>query len=201
MGQDKCLMPFGGAPTLTHYQFEKFGAIFKNVFISAKLDKFDPPLRIIKDTNLSCIIKQKPNLSKIYDEADNPSANPKRKKDADFSPMLAIFSILSNFDSGHIFIIPADMPFVSFECVKRLYEFTDIFDMVVPTDSFHTHSLCGFFSVKLANVAREIYESGEHKIELLQSRCKCKKVGFDNAQEFFNINYFSDYEIATKVKI
>lgn len=172
MGQDKTLMEFGGFSTLTHFQVDKFSQIFQNVFVSSKFDKFNPPLSLIKD-----------------DRSD------------DFSPMLALYSILSNFTNKSVFIIPADMPFVSKECVLRLFEFVSEFDIVIPEDNFHTHSLCGFFSSNLADKARELYENGEHKIGLLHKSCRCKKVKFDDEREFFNINYFSDYKEAIKANL
>lgn len=172
MGQDKTLMPFGNFATLTHFQVDKFSQIFENVFVSSKFEKFDPPLRLIKD--------------KISD---------------DFSPMLALYSILSNFKNESVFIVPADMPFVTQKTIEELFKYTNEFDIVIPQDSSHTHSLCGFFGSNLALKAKELYEQKEHKIGLLHSACRCKKVKFEDEKEFFNINYFSDYEAAIKAKI
>ena len=115
-----------------------------------------------------------------------------------FSPMLALYSILRNFPNESVFIIPADMPFVSEECVRELYKFSGEYDMVIAADESHTHSLCGFFSGHLADAAGELFAAGEHKIGLLRDRCRCKIVKFANADEFFNINYQADYEQALK---
>lgn len=172
MGRDKTLLAFGDSPTLTHFGYDKFSRIFDHVFVSSKFEKFSPPLPLIKDV--------------ISD---------------DFSPMLALFSILSNFKNEHVFIIPADMPFVSQKTIGELYKFTPEFDIVIPQDGSFTHSLCGFFSANLANAAKELYESGEHKIGLLHSKCKVKKVKFEDEKEFFNINYPDEYEIAKGKKI
>ena len=165
-------MPFGNFATLTHFQVDKFSQIFKNVFVSSKFEKFDPPLNLIKD--------------KVAD---------------DFSPMLALASVLENFKDEHIFIIPADMPFVNENTIRELYKFTPEFDIVIPQDDSHTHSLCGFFNSNLADKAKEFYEKGEHKIGLLHSVCKCKKVKFNDEKEFFNINYPNEYEIARSKKL
>jgi len=115
-----------------------------------------------------------------------------------FSPMLALYSILRNFPNESVFIIPADMPFVSEECVRELYKFAGEYDMVIAADESHTHSLCGFFSGDLADAAGELFAAGEHKIGLLRSRCRCKIVKFAREDEFFNINYQADYEQALK---
>ena len=112
--------------------------------------------------------------------------------------MLALYSILRNFKNESVFIVPADMPFVSEECVRELYKFVGEYDMVIAADDSHTHSLCGFFSGGLADAAGELFAAGEHKIGLLRGRCRCKIIKFARADEFFNINYPSDYERALK---
>jgi len=81
MGQDKTLLPFGGFETLTHYQVAKFSKVFDEVFVSSKFEKFNPPLKLIKD-----------------------------ESSEDYSPMLALYCVLKSFDHS-VFIIPADMPF------------------------------------------------------------------------------------------
>ncbi|WP_169999913.1 NTP transferase domain-containing protein [Campylobacter sp. RM9328] len=170
MGQDKTLLPFGEFNTLTHFQFNKFSKIFTNVFISSKFDKFIPPLPLLKDIS------------------------------QDYSPMLALASVLANFKDEKIFIIPADMPFVSKECVTKLYEYSDKFDIVIAQDKEFSHSLCGFFNSNISKKALELYQNGEHKIGLLQNFYNVKKVKFDNAEQFFNVNDPSQYQIALKMK-
>ncbi len=203
MGRDKTLLPFGGFATLTHYGAHKFGRIFDRVFVSSKFDKFDPPLPLIKDASPKEFSRS--NLTEASDK-DGTEANSAQICSQDtsnlsepaFSPMLALYSILRNFPNESVFIVPADMPFVSEECVRELYKFTGEYDMVIAADESHTHSLCGFFSGDLADAAGELFAAGEHKIGLLRDRCRCKIVKFANADEFFNINYQADYEQALK---
>lgn len=178
MGRDKTLLPFGGFATLAHYEAHKFAQIFKRVFVSAKFSKFNPPLPLIKDAE----DVSRPNLS-----------------EETFSPMLALYSVLRNFKDESVFIAPADMPFISEECVRELYKFSGEYDMVVAADESHVHSLCGFFSADLASKAGELFAAGEHKIGLLRDRCRCKIVKFKDEKQFFNINYPSDYEEALMV--
>ena len=178
MGRDKTLLPFGGFATLAHYEAHKFAQIFKRVFVSAKFSKFNPPLPLIKDAE----DVSRPNLS-----------------EETFSPMLALYSVLRNFKDESVFIAPADMPFISEECVRELYKFSDEYDMVVAADESHVHSLCGFFSADLASKAGELFAAGEHKIGLLRDRCRCKIVKFKDEKQFFNINYPSDYEEALMI--
>ena len=67
MGQDKTLLPFGGFETLTHYQASKFSKVFDEVFVSSKFEKFNPPLKLIKD-----------------------------ESSEDYSPMLALYCVLKS---------------------------------------------------------------------------------------------------------
>ena len=202
MGRDKTLLPFGGFATLTHYGAHKFGRIFERVFVSSKFEKFNPPLPLIKDADAEEISQS--NLNAASDKNTTPNSAQISAQDTAnlsepaFSPMLALYSILRNFPNESVFIVPADMPFVSEECVRELYKFTGKYDMVIAADESHTHSLCGFFSGDLAGAAGELFAAGEHKIGLLRDRCRCKIVKFANADEFFNINYQADYEQALK---
>ena len=203
MGRDKTLLPFGGFATLTHYGAHKFGRIFERVFVSSKFDKFNPSLPLIKDVspeefsrlNLTEESGKKGAEASFAQICSQDTVN--LSPDA-FSPMLALYSILRNFPNESVFIIPADMPFVSEECVRELYKFAGEYDMVIAADESHTHSLCGFFSGDLADAAGELFAAGEHKIGLLRDRCRCKIVKFAREDEFFNINYQADYEQALK---
>lgn len=168
MGRDKTLLPFGNAPTLTHFLAGKMGQIFTDVYVSAKAQKFTPPLALIADEN-----------------------------DAGFSPMIALAKILNQVDHS-VFIIPADMPFVTIGCIQELAKFRDKFDVVVAKDSEHRHSLCGFFSPKMAAVASELAFQNEHKIGLLLSKFSCKEVFFENSSQFANINNPDEYERALR---
>lgn len=203
MGRDKTLLPFGGFATLTHYGAHKFGRIFERVFVSSKFDKFNPPLPLVKDASPEEFSRL--NLTEASDK-DGVVASSAQICSQDtvnlspdaFSPMLALYSILRNFPNESVFIVPADMPFVSEECVRELYKFAREYDMVIAADESHTHSLCGFFSGDLAGAASELFAAGEHKIGLLRSCCRCKIVKFAREDEFFNINYQADYEQALK---
>lgn len=169
MGKDKTLLPFKEFPTLTHYQFDKFSKIFENVFVSSKFQKFEPNLPFIKD---------------IFE---------------DYSPMGALHSVFSNFKNQNIFIIPADMPFIKFQTVEKLFDELLDYEVCIAKDSEYTHSLCGFFSSNLANQTKEFYEKDMHKISNLFDVAKFKSVEFEDKEQFFNINYPKDYEKSIKL--
>lgn len=168
MGQDKTLLPFGGFATLAHYQFDKYSKIFTNVYIACKNDKFDPPLPIITD------------------------------KFSDYSPMQALHSVLSHFESGKIFIIATDMPFVKETTIKKLFDRSQNVQICVAQDEFHTHNLCGFFDTNLAQTALRLHQEGIHKVRALFDQAKFCSVKFDGFSQFSNLNNPKDYDEAVK---
>lgn len=166
MEQDKTLMEFGEFGDLAHFQFAKMSEIFKSVFISAKSQKFDPPLPVLTDK---------------FDE---------------FSPMVAVYSILKNFKNDKVFIIPCDMPFVEISTIYELYESSQDCDICVASDEFRQHNLCGFFDTGITKKALNLYENNNHKIANLLNSVKFKAVKFANSEQFHNINDENDYKKA-----
>ena len=77
MGEDKSLLPFSSSSSLIEFQYKRLEPYFKNIFISAKNDKFD-------------FLQDKTKL--IID-----------KNQDIYSPILALQTILEKFDK--IFII------------------------------------------------------------------------------------------------
>lgn len=173
MGRDKTMLKFGEFPTLTHFVFDRMSDIFSDVFVSAKVDKFSPPMPLIKDSG------------------------------DDFSPMVALKSILLNFKTtskdNKIFIIPADMPFVSSECIKTLFNSSDKAQICVARDENRVHSLCGFYDTSVLWAADELIEKNQHKILNLFEMVEFQSVEFKDKEQFINLNYISDYEKALQI--
>lgn len=166
MKRDKTLLKFSSFASLTHYQYAKFKPYFKEIFISAKEQKFSPPLPLIKDSF------------------------------SDYSPMGALYSILSNFKERRVFIICADMPFVEIKSVELLFKQSKEYDIYVAADDEFSHSLCGFYSGSVARIAKKLYENGEHQVSKLFKECSFGEYKFQNKEQFFNINYPNDYQVA-----
>ena len=158
MGADKCFLKFRGQ-SLVKWQFERLCALFENVFISCKNDKFGGEFEekmLIFDENLdfnanlganlgensSSALNLKANLGKNLDSVANlnsqnanfrinskqnlqkaanfwANSNLNSRKSEDFSPMLALYSVLRHFQRGFVFIIAVDMPFLSKESIAR----------------------------------------------------------------------------------
>lgn len=67
MGSDKTLLPYKNYPSLTLFLFERLSEIFMDVKVSAKEQKFNPPLPIIIDEfDYFSPIKVIQNLHKHY---------------------------------------------------------------------------------------------------------------------------------------
>lgn len=49
MGQDKSLLKFGDAPSMTHFLFNRLKPHFKDIKVAAKTPKFTPPLPLLID--------------------------------------------------------------------------------------------------------------------------------------------------------
>lgn len=169
MKTDKSLLPYDDYSSLAQFQLRKFEQIFSSVYISAKENKFD----------------FKANL--ILDEFE------------EFSPMIAIYSILSKFD-GFVFIVSVDSPNIDFETIKKLESFTNEYDVVLPKDEQKIHPLCGFYHSSLAQKAKSLIEQDIHKMRMLFDEAKHKEILFEDKSLFLNLNFFEEYEEANYYK-
>lgn len=166
MGKDKSTLPLG-LETLTHFQVKKFLPLFKQVFISTKEDKWDKEFALIKDDE----------HYKIH------------------SPMLALYSILSQFKNEFVFILAVDNPNIgSNELIKMAKFLDDDFKIIIAKTKEHKHSLCGFYHSSLASLCKDLLEKNEQKIGLLFNRVKTKFVEFENEEAFLNLNFYEEYE-------
>ena len=216
MGVDKCFLDFK-AKSLIEWQFEKMSKLFASVFISCKADKFGGKFgekTLIFDENLeflsqnsknslnSNLNSQSANLmsSQISHENSALNANlakPKREKMADFSSMLALYSVLKAFENKFVFIIGVDTPFVSEKSIQRLILSANKALMIVPSVANRAHFLCAFYHSQIAPLCLKCLQNGVHKISALSQKLPpnaLKFVEFSDENEFFNLNTPQDYE-------
>lgn len=166
MGQDKSKLMLKNQ-TLIQFQVDKFSKIFKSVYVSAKEDKFENHFNLIKDSL----------EFKIY------------------SPMLALYSILSNFKNEFVFILSVDSPKVSKnELLKMLPFLEQNYKIILVKTPLYKHPLCGFYHSSLAQTCKKFLEKDEQKIGLLFSKIKTKFVEFENEDAFLNLNFYEEYE-------
>lgn len=220
MGVDKCFLDFK-AKSLIEWQFEKMSKLFKSVFISCKADKFGGKFgekTLIFDENLEFLSQNSKNAlnSNLNSQSANSSVNsalnqisrensalnanlakPKREKMADFSSMLALYSVLKAFENKFVFIIGVDTPFVSEKSIQRLILSADETLMIVPSVANRAHFLCALYHSQIAPLCLKCLQNGVHKIGALSKTLPpnaLKFVEFSDENEFFNLNTPQDYE-------
>ena len=167
MGEDKSLLPFKDSSTLIEYQYKKLSKIFKDTYISSKMDKFN------FDANI------------IYDNDKNVS-----------SPMIALYSILEHLNFEKVFIITVDTPFVKKDTIFELIDNSSIHDIVIAKDTNKTHNLCGVFSKSINSTIKNMLSDDNHKINTLIKKSNHKIILFENSKQFLNINTQDDYKYA-----
>ena len=139
-------------------------------------------------------------LSQISSENSTLNANlakSKREKMADFSSMLALYSVLKAFENKFVFIIGVDTPFVSKKSIQRLILSANEALMIVPSVANRAHFLCAFYHSQIAPLCLKCLQNGVHKISALSQNLPpnaLKFVEFSDENEFFNLNTPQDYE-------
>lgn len=124
-------------------------------------------------------------------------SKPKREKMADFSSMLALYSVLKAFENKFVFIIGVDTPFVSEKSIQRLILSANEALMIVPNVANRAHFLCAFYHSQIAPLCLKCLQNGVHKISALSQKLPpnaLKFVEFSDENEFFNLNTPQDYE-------
>lgn len=124
-------------------------------------------------------------------------AKPKREKMADFSSMLALYSVLKAFDDKFVFIIGVDTPFVSKKSIQRLILSANEALMIAPSVANRAHFLCALYHSQIAPLCLKCLQNGVHKIGALSKTLPpnaLKFVEFSDENEFFNLNTPQDYE-------
>jgi molybdopterin-guanine dinucleotide biosynthesis protein A len=167
MGKDKSLLPFGEFNTLIQYQYQKLSKIFRKVYISTKINKFDFEADLILDDNVNI-----------------------------FSPMIALQSILKGLKAQKVFIITVDIPFVEKETILSLIKKSSNFDITIAQDKNKIHNLCGVFDKNTLSTINDLLINNIHKVNFLVKKTHATYINFSNTKQFFNINTQEDYQMA-----
>ncbi|ELW6768980.1 molybdenum cofactor guanylyltransferase, partial [Campylobacter coli] len=112
-----------------------------------------------------------------------------------YSPMLALYSILSNFKNEFVFVLSVDSPKVGEnELLKMLPFLEQNYKIIIAKTPSHKHPLCGFYHSSVAHFCKELLEKNEQKIALLFSKAKTHFVDFEDESPFLNLNFYQEYE-------
>ena len=216
MGVDKCFLNFKGQ-SLVSFQFSKMSELFSEVFISCKADKFGvcfDKSRLIFDEdlsensalslnlsensnlnsaqNLNLSVNSTLNSNQSLNLSENSSSTSRKSKD--FSPMLALYSVLKHFRRGFVFVIAVDMPFLSKESIEMLISQANSAQIILPKTTNKEHFLCGLYESALYPLCLELLCENIHKIQLLTQKAPTKFLEFGDENEFANLNTPQDYE-------
>ncbi len=166
MGEDKALLPFENANSLSEHQFNRLKPYFKDIYISSKIDKF------------SFLKKECNNL--ILDE------------NKIYSPIVALQTILKKVNSSKVFIITVDTPLVELDTIHVLIKNSLDFDITVAKTK-KVHNLCGVFNKSCLNLIEEMIDNDIHKVGYLLQRMNTKYIEFIDDNEFINLNEKEEY--------
>lgn len=171
MGQDKSLLPFGGSPTLTEFQYRRLALLFSHVAISTK------------------------DAQKFSFEADfilDP-------KDAEFAPTAGFISSFYHLRSDRIMVLSVDTPFVDESVFNTLLEHDDFtYDAIIAKTSEGSHPMCGIYHRSLLQEFERMLSQGDHRLGKLLSHSKTLFVNFDDEGVFMNLNHPQEYHEACK---
>ena len=168
MKRDKALLPFGEYSTLTEYQYRRLSALFDEVYISAKSNKFKFSMRLIEDRY---------PLS---------------------SPLVAIASIFETLEVDEVFILSVDVPFISDKIIKRLYSESELStaDVIVAKSKNGVEPLCAIYRKTALPLAQSFLSQEKHRLQSFLGGLTCSIVEFEDERAFSNLNHPQDYEKA-----
>lgn len=164
--------------------------------LNSNLNSQSANLRVNLNAN-SSVNSMSSQISRENSALNANLAKPKREKMADFSSMLALYSVLKAFENKFVFIIGVDTPFVSEKSIQRLILSANEALMIVPSVANRAHFLCAFYHSQIAPLCLKCLQNGVHKISTLSQNLPpnaLKFVEFSDENEFFNLNTPQDYE-------
>ncbi len=171
MGEDKALMPFGGCNSMAEYQYRRLKKIFKNVYISAKDNKFNFDAKIILD----------------------------RYKQS--SPMVAIASILEELQEDFFLIsvdMPM-LSLEAIKNLKEAYYENPGYDIYVLTCNNNYEPTATIYTKNSLSLVKKCLRNDTHKLKTLLNLSNKLPIKWDNCQEFININDKKMYIYAKKL--
>ncbi|HIP60995.1 MAG TPA: molybdenum cofactor guanylyltransferase [Sulfurovum sp.] len=173
MGKDKALLPFGAYDTMAEYQYRKLEKLFPSVYISAKSNKFDFDLKLISDSY---------SIS---------------------SPMVALASVLEKLDNSAVFVLSVDMPLVDDKVIdtllKKYQEVEQKPDILIAKSDKGMEPLCAIYSQSVLSMAKELLDSGIHRMHTLMEKAHVETVFFEDADKFSNLNTQQEYEVSIRL--
>jgi molybdopterin-guanine dinucleotide biosynthesis protein A len=169
MGEDKALLPFAGYTTLSQYQYQRLNKLFKEVYLSAKKNKFSFNASVITDN---------------YTQS---------------SPLIGLLSIFETLQCDEVFVLSIDAPFVGKEVIESLLHQDKKFDAVIAKSPHGTEPLCGIYRRSIVPLAKTHLDVEEHRMTHLLNVANTQFISFEEEIPFMNLNHPHEYEKALKI--
>jgi len=168
MGQDKALLPFGNCQSMSEFQYIKLKKIFKQVYLSAKEEKFDFDAAVIKD---------------LYTQS---------------SPMVALASLFLQLEEEAFFVLSVDMPYIGKNEIEPLlhhyrHSVTKP-DIVIAQSPRGIEPLCGIYHRSILPHVKALLEEDNHRMRALLERVATETVLFEDSTDFTNLNTPQEYQ-------
>jgi len=169
MGEDKSLLPFGGFPTLTQFQYDRLCKLFTHVSISTKTDeKFDFEASFILDP-----------------------------EEVDYAPTAGFVSSFQVISDDRIMVLSVDTPFVDQAVFQSLIDADEReLDAVIAKTATGSHPLCGIYHRSLLKEFERMLREGDHRLGKLLASRHTKYVEFEDEEVFSNLNHPHEYQQA-----
>lgn len=169
MGEDKSLLPFGGYPSLSEFQYNRLISWFTQVAISTKTaDKFDFKADFILDP-----------------------------AEVDYAPTAGFVSAFRTLESERIMVLSVDTPFVDERIFQTLLNFDNPqLDAVIAKTAEGSHPMCGIYHRSLLGEFERMLHDGDHRLGKLLASSKTCFVSFDDEAPFMNLNHPHEYQEA-----
>lgn len=166
MGSDKALLPFEDFTTLSEFQHHKLSALFSDVYLSSKTDKFDFPCDVITD---------------LYEES---------------SPLVGIISIFETLNVDEVFILSVDAPLVDEKVIDKIFlaRSEENSDTVIARSPDGLQPLCGIYRRSILPLAKKHLALDNHRLTDLLNTAKSKAVIFHSNKPFTNLNTQEEYQ-------
>ena len=169
MGKDKALLPFGKYNSLSEFQYKRLQKLFKEVYLSTKISKFDFDATLIRD---------------LYEES---------------SPLVGIVSIFESLPVEEVFILSVDAPFVTMQIITALMGHPKVHDAIIAKSPKGIEPLCGIYRRSILSVAKKHLEEKNHKLTSLLQKADTCFIDFEESSPFMNLNHPHEYKSALKL--
>ena len=170
MGRNKALLPFGGAPTLAQFQYDRLSPLFTATYLAVK-SSTDFPAGI-------------PVLT------DDPAFET-------YAPTAGFVSAFRALGDERIFAISVDTPFIDRTIIAALLAADGAgLDAVIARTGEGMHPLCGIYHRQLLPRFEAMAAANDHKLGKMLQGSRVAYVDFENEEPFANLNHPHEYAAA-----